>query len=58
MAARRADAEARAARERRLQETTIAIKDRFGKNSLLRAMDYEEGATAIERNRQIGGHKA
>ena len=58
MTARRADAEVRAARERRLQETTIAIKDRFGKNSLLRAMDYEEGATAIERNRQIGGHKA
>ena len=45
-------------RERRLQETTLSIKKRFGRNALLRGMDLTEGATAKERNRQIGGHKA
>ena len=45
-------------RERRLQEAALSIKKRFGRNSLLRAMDLTEGATARERNRQIGGHKA
>lgn len=42
----------------RLQHTVIDIKKRFGKNSLLRGLNYEEGATGRERNAQIGGHKA
>ena len=49
---------AEAVRERKLQDATIAIKKRFGKNALLRGMSLEEGATARERNEQIGGHKA
>ena len=44
--------------ERKLQETLINIKERYGKNSILKGLNYEEGATAIERNKQIGGHKA
>lgn len=46
------------ARERRLQQTTLAIKKKFGKNAILRGMNLEEGATARDRNAQIGGHKA
>ena len=45
-------------KERKLQSATLSIRQKFGKNSLLRGMDFEEGATARERNRQIGGHKA
>lgn len=43
---------------RALQETVLAIKQRYGKNALFRGMDLEEAATARQRNRQIGGHKA
>ena len=46
------------AKERRIQETLLNIKSKFGKNSILRGLNFEEGATAIERNKQIGGHKA
>ena len=46
------------ARERRQQEAIISIRRRFGKNALLKGVDFEEGATARERNKQIGGHKA
>lgn len=49
---------ARYARERRMQETIINIKHKFGKNALLRGLNFEEGSTARERNGQIGGHKA
>ena len=45
-------------RERKLQETEISIKKKFGKNAVLKGMNLEEGATAKNRNRQIGGHKA
>lgn len=45
-------------RERKLMETALALKKRFGKNALLRGLNYDEGATARERNGQIGGHKA
>ena len=45
-------------RERRIQETIINIKNKFGKNSLFRGLNFDEGATARERNKQIGGHKA
>ena len=45
-------------KERRIQEARLAIKQRFGKNAILKGLNFEEGATAKERNRQIGGHKA
>jgi len=45
-------------KERRLQEAQLRIKRRFGKNAILRGLNYEEGATAKERNVQIGGHRA
>lgn len=43
--------------ERKLQETIINIKNKYGKNAILKGMNLEEGATTIERNGQIGGHK-
>lgn len=45
-------------RERKLQEATITIKKKFGKNAILKGMSLQEGATAKNRNEQIGGHKA
>ncbi len=46
------------AKERNRQEAILSIRKRFGKNVILRGMNSEEDATAKERNRQIGGHKA
>ena len=43
-------------KEKKTEQTVLAIKDKFGKNALLRGMDLQEGATAIERNKLIGGH--
>lgn len=45
------------AREKRLQKAVLNIKRKFGKNSILKGMSFEEGATARERNKQIGGHR-
>ena len=45
-------------RERSLQEAALLLKKKYGRNALFRGMNLEEGATAIERNRQIGGHRA
>lgn len=45
-------------RERRLQLATLAIHDKFGKNAMLKGMNLLDGGTTIDRNRQIGGHKA
>ena len=45
-------------KERRLQRVTLAIQDKFGKNAMLKGMNLLEGGTTIERNGQIGGHKA
>ena len=45
-------------KERKQLEVALALKKRFGRNVILRGMDLEEGATARERNGQIGGHKA
>ena len=45
-------------KEKRLQQTMLDIRNRFGKNALLKASSYEEGATMRQRNGQIGGHKA
>lgn len=46
------------ARERKIQETMLDIKHRFGKNAILKGMNLEEGSTAKERNQTIGGHQA
>lgn len=45
-------------REARMQQAVLSIKEKFGKNAILRGLSLEDGATAIERNQQIGGHKA
>jgi len=45
-------------RERSQQEAILSIKKKFGKNAILKGMNLEEGATAKDRNAQIGGHKA
>ena len=45
-------------RERRMQEALIGIKQKYGKNAILKGINFEEGATAKERNRQIGGHRS
>ena len=45
-------------RDRRLQQTVLDLKQKFGKNAVLKGVDLTECATAIERNGQIGGHKS
>ena len=50
--------EADLAREKQRQKAMLTIKKRFGKNAVLKGMNLEEGATAKDRNAQIGGHKA
>lgn len=45
-------------KEKKIQDALLKIKDRYGKNAVLKGMNFEEGATARERNSQIGGHKA
>ena len=50
--------EAELAREKRMQKAVLEIKKKFGKNAILKGMNLEEGATARDRNSQIGGHKA
>ncbi|MBQ5337581.1 MAG: DNA methylase [Oscillospiraceae bacterium] len=46
------------AKERKLQEAMLVLKCRYGKNAVLKGMNFQEGATARERNGQVGGHKA
>lgn len=50
--------EAKLNREKQLQQAMLGIQKKYGKNAVLKGMNLEEGATARERNRQIGGHKA
>ena len=45
-------------RERSLQQAMLTIKHKYGKNAILKGANYQEGATARSRNRQIGGHRA
>ena len=49
---------ARMEKERKLQEAMLSVKKKYGKNAMLKGMNLEEGAMTIERNNQIGGHKA
>lgn len=46
------------AREKKVQKAMLEIKKKYGRNAILKGMNLEEGATTVERNRQIGGHKA
>ena len=45
-------------KERLMQKTMLDIRKKFGKNAVLKGINFEEGATGRERNRQIGGHQA
>ena len=45
-------------REKRMQKAVLNIKKRYGKNAILKGMNLQEGATTVDRNKQIGGHKA
>lgn len=45
-------------KEKKKQMAIIDIKKKFGKNAILKGMNFEDGATAKDRNSQIGGHKA
>ena len=55
---RRESEAAEDAKEKRLQEAALQIRERFGKNAMLRGMNLEEGGTTIARNGQVGGHRA
>ena len=44
-------------RERSMQKALLHIRDRYGKNAIVKGLNLREGATAIERNGQIGGHR-
>ena len=46
------------AREKQIQAAMLSIKKKHGKNAILKGMNLEDGATTVDRNRQIGGHKA
>ena len=48
--------EAELAKERRRQEAVLKIKKMFGKNAILKGLNYADGATQRNRNQQIGGH--
>lgn len=50
--------EAKLKKERAIQEAILSARNKYGKNAILKGMNLEEGATTIERNHQIGGHKA
>ena len=56
LAEQRAKENAEDAREKRLQEAALQIRERFGKNAMLKGMNLEEGGTTILRNGQVGGH--
>lgn len=45
-------------KENKMQKAMLSIKDRYGKNAILKGMNLKEDGTTIERNRQIGGHKS
>ena len=50
--------DAELSREKKMQQAMLAIKKKYGKNAILKGMNLKEGATAQERNNQIGGHRA
>lgn len=54
----RAQQEAEMVKEKKVQQALLDIKKKFGKNAILKGMNFEDGATAKDRNQQIGGHRA
>ncbi len=56
--AKKEEEEAELSREKSMQKAMLDIKKKFGKNAILKGMNLEEGATTLDRNNQIGGHKA
>lgn len=46
------------AREKGMQKVMLSIKKRYGKNAIIKGMNLQEGATTVDRNNQVGGHKA
>lgn len=54
----RAEERERLCREKNMQKALIGIKKKYGKNAVIKGMNLEEGATTIERNGQVGGHRA
>ncbi len=56
--AKKEEEEAELAREKSMQKAMLEIKKKYGKNAILKGMNLEEGATTLDRNKQIGGHKA
>lgn len=55
---RKQEEDAALEREKRRQQAVLDIRKKYGKNAILKGMNFQEGATAMERNKQIGGHKA
>ena len=55
---KRQEEEAGLEKEKRVQKALLDIRERYGKNAVVRGLNLQDGATAMERNRQIGGHKA
>jgi DNA polymerase V len=56
--AKKEEEESELEREKKMQQAMIEIKKKYGKNAVLKGMNLEEGATTLDRNKQIGGHKA
>lgn len=56
--ARKEAEDAELAREKSMQQAMLVIKKKYGNNAILKGMNLEEGATTVDRNKQIGGHKA
>ena len=57
LAKQKAGEQAELDKEKRLQQAIIGIRNRMGKNAILKGMNLLEGATAKERNKQVGGHR-
>ena len=55
--AQQAKEDAELEREKKMQHAILKVKKKFGKNAILKGINFEEGATAKNRNEQIGGHK-
>ena len=58
LAAKQKQEEKEQEKEKKVQQAMLDIKKKFGKNAILKGMSLEEGATARDRNNQIGGHRA
>ena len=54
----RAEEQAADEKERRMQQATLLIQQKYGKNAVLKGLNFLEGGTTIERNAQIGGHRS